>query len=65
MAVNKPKGDGYRIGAVKRRSQMQTPSGHWVKRDTETGRLWKLKRQTQNHLKVYERKRNEQRKRSD
>lgn len=43
MAVNKPKGDGYRIGAVKRRSQMQTPSGHWVKRDTETGRFMEIK----------------------
>ncbi len=43
MAVNKPKGDGYRIGAVKRRSQMQTQSGHWVKRNTETGRFMEIK----------------------
>lgn len=32
-------GDGYRIGAVKGRSQTQAPSGNDVKRDTSTGRF--------------------------
>ncbi|EQA7819922.1 MULTISPECIES: hypothetical protein [Enterobacter] len=43
MAVNKPYGDGKRIGAVRERSQCQTASGHWVKRDTETGRFMDVK----------------------
>ncbi|MDC5289605.1 hypothetical protein NRA57_02775 [Acinetobacter baumannii] len=28
---------------VKDRSQTQTPSGHWVKRDTDTGRFMDVK----------------------
>jgi len=43
MATNPPKGDGHRIGAVKERSQTQTPSGNWVKRDTNTGRFMDVK----------------------
>ncbi len=43
MAKNAPTGDGRRIGAVKERSQTQTPSGHWVKRDAETGRFMDVK----------------------
>lgn len=43
MATNKPYGDNRRIGAVKNRSQFQTPSGLWAKRDTETGRIMDLK----------------------
>ncbi|MEJ6531815.1 hypothetical protein [Pseudoalteromonas lipolytica] len=43
MAKNAPTGDGRRIGAVKGRSQTQTPSGHYVKRDTETGRFMDVK----------------------
>lgn len=39
MAVNKPYGDNKRIGAVKKRSQFQTPSGLWAKRDSNTGRI--------------------------
>ena len=39
MAVNKPYGDNKRIGAVKERSQFQTPSGLWAKRDSNTGRI--------------------------
>lgn len=31
-------GDGYRRGAVRDRSQSQTPNGNWTKRDTDTGR---------------------------
>lgn len=43
MATNKPVGDNARKGAVKNRSQTQTPSGHWVKRDTETGQFMDVK----------------------
>ncbi|MET3552634.1 hypothetical protein [Burkholderia sp. 567] len=43
MAKNKPYGDGHRIGAVRDRSQTQTPSGHYVKRDAETGRFMEVK----------------------
>lgn len=43
MAKNAPIGDGHRIGAVKNRSQTQTPSGHWVKRDAETGQFMDVK----------------------
>lgn len=43
MAKNNPIGDGRRIGAVRDRSQTQTPSGHYVKRDAETGRFMDVK----------------------
>lgn len=43
MAKNPPSGDGHRIGAVRERSQTQTPAGNWVKRDTETGRFMDVK----------------------
>lgn len=43
MATNPPLGDGYRNGMVRERSQTQTPSGHWVKRDTNTGRFMDVK----------------------
>jgi len=43
MATNKPTGDGHRNGAVRQRSQTQTPSGNWVKRDVETGRFMDVK----------------------
>jgi hypothetical protein len=43
MAKNAPIGDGRRIGAVKQRSQTKTPSGHWVKRDSTTGRFMDVK----------------------
>lgn len=32
MAKNAPTGDNRRVGAVRDRSQTQTPSGNWVKR---------------------------------
>ena len=32
MATNKPSGDGHRNGAVRDRSQFQTPTGNWAKR---------------------------------
>ena len=38
MAINPPKRG--RLGAVRDRSQTQNPkSGHWTKRDAETGRF--------------------------
>lgn len=43
MAKNPPTGDGQRKGAVCKRSQTQTPSGHWVKRDANTGRFMDVK----------------------
>ncbi|EJD6475411.1 MULTISPECIES: hypothetical protein [Providencia] len=43
MAKNKPYGDNQRIGAVKDRSQFQTPSGLWAKRDLNTGRIMDVK----------------------
>lgn len=43
MAKNPPIGDSHRVGAVKQRSQTQTPSGNWVKRDTQTGRFLDVK----------------------
>ena len=40
MAKNPPAGDGRRIGAVKERSQVLNPTtGHWTKRDANTGRF--------------------------
>ena len=43
MVKSNPPGDGYRIGAVRERSQTVTPSGHYVKRDTQTGRFMDVK----------------------
>ena len=43
MATNPPAGDGHRKGAVRQRSQTTTPSGHYVKRDTSTGRFLDVK----------------------
>jgi len=43
MATNPPSGDGHRDGAVRERSQTQTPSAHWVKRDSNTGRFMDVK----------------------
>jgi len=43
MATNPPSGDGQRKGAVRGRSQTQTPSGHYVKRDAGTGRFMDVK----------------------
>lgn len=40
MATNKPYGDNARKGAVKSRSQVFNPkTGHWVKRDSNTGQF--------------------------
>jgi len=43
MATNGKPGDNRRHGAVRDRSQTQTPSGHWVKRDADTGRFMDVK----------------------
>lgn len=43
MATNKPSGDGHRNGAVKDRSQTQTPAGNWVKRNKDDGRFMDVK----------------------
>ncbi|MEQ1592587.1 MAG: hypothetical protein ABL892_09390 [Thiobacillaceae bacterium] len=43
MAKNGQPGDGHRVGAVRERSQTQTPSGNYVKRDTTTGRFIDVK----------------------
>jgi hypothetical protein len=47
MAVNKPKGDGKRIGAVKKRTQLKTKiegEEHWTKRSKETGQFMDQKK---------------------
>ncbi len=43
MPTNPPVGDGHRNGAVRKRSQTKTPSGHYVKRDADTGRFMDVK----------------------
>jgi hypothetical protein len=43
MATNGVSGDNRRHGAVRERSQTQTASGHWVKRDANTGRFMNVK----------------------
>ena len=57
MATNPPSGDGHRNGAVRSRSQTKTPSGHYIKRDADTGRFMDVKTSDKNLLKVLERKR--------
>ncbi len=32
-------GNGYRVGAVKKRSQVENPSGHFTKRDADSGQF--------------------------
>lgn len=40
MATNPPQGDGHRVGAVKKRSQVFNPRMEtWTKRDVKTGRF--------------------------
>lgn len=43
MAKNAPNRDNRRVGAVRGRSQTRTLSGHYVKRDTDTGRFMDVK----------------------
>ncbi len=43
MATNGKSGDNRRHGAVKGRSQTQTPSGDWVKRNTANGQFMDVK----------------------
>lgn len=44
MATNQNKHDGHREGAVRDRSQFQTPNGDWAKRDANTGRIVDVKK---------------------
>jgi len=46
MATNKNTHDGLREGAIRDRSQFQTPSGQWAKRDRDTGRILDVKADT-------------------
>jgi hypothetical protein len=43
MAKNKDMSDGFLNGAIRERSQFQHPNGHWVKRDTDSGRIINVK----------------------
>lgn len=43
MSTNKNQHDGRREGAVSHRSQFQTQSGQWAKRDADTGRIMDVK----------------------
>lgn len=43
MAKNAPTGDNARRGAVRDRSQVQMPNGHWVKRNADDGRFMDVK----------------------
>jgi hypothetical protein len=47
MASNEPAGDGHRIGAVKKRSQLKTKmqgAEHFTKRDKTTGEFMAQKK---------------------
>jgi hypothetical protein len=47
MAVNKPKGDNARKGAVRKRSQLKTKiegKSHWTKRSRESGQFMDQKK---------------------
>jgi len=43
LATNGISGDNRRHGAVRQRSQTQTKSGHWIKRDSVTGQFMNVK----------------------
>lgn len=43
MATNPPSGDGHRNGAVRGRSQLKSPSGYYVKRNTHNGQFMNVK----------------------
>ena len=43
MSTNRNRHDGHREGAVRGRSQFQTPSGQWAKRDRATGQIMDVK----------------------
>lgn len=41
-------GEGYRKGSVNDRTQLQNPrTGHWTKRDTETGKFIDVKQDSE------------------
>jgi len=43
MARNGKTGDGHRNGAVDDRSQFKHPNGHWIKRDSDSGKIMDVK----------------------
>lgn len=44
MAVNKPYGDGHRLGAVRNRTQFYNPhTNRWQKRNPENGQIMDVK----------------------
>lgn len=43
MATNRNKTDGHLDGAVRDRSQVGHPNGHWIKRDDSTGKFLNVK----------------------
>jgi hypothetical protein len=43
VATNRDKSDGYLNGAIRDRSQVQGANGHWIKRDTDSGRFMDVK----------------------
>ena len=43
MATNKNRRDGHLVGPIKGRSQFQTRTGNWAKRDTSTGQIVNVK----------------------
>jgi hypothetical protein len=43
MATNHNRHDGHLEGPVRDRSQFPTPSGHWAKRDADTGQIMNVK----------------------
>ncbi|XGC79745.1 hypothetical protein ACES2L_10430 [Bdellovibrio bacteriovorus] len=48
MAKNPPPGDSRRQGAVKKRSQVENPrTGHFTKRDADTGEFVDQKRNSE------------------
>lgn len=47
MSTNKDPNDGRLQGETRQRSQFEHPSGHWVKRDTESGQFVGVKHDEQ------------------
>jgi hypothetical protein len=43
VATNRNQSDGNLDGAIRKRSQVQNPNGHWTKRDAETGKFLNVK----------------------
>lgn len=43
MAKNNDKHDGFLNGAIRDRSQVHHPNGHWIKRDADSGQFMNVK----------------------